>query len=105
MRGCPPARSLVQGFLPACVVVASLSYRRVAKSLRRFSAVSITKFPLWVVLPGMAVTRSRLSCPHTPKLVGHCLRVKSLRVEISTDPFQYFFMPSMVGVAHRFDEV
>src|SRR5712692_6565015 len=56
-------------------------------------------------LLSMAVTRSRLSCPHTPKFVVHCFQIKSLWVELATDPFQHFFVPSMVGVAYRFHEV
>jgi len=53
----------------------------------------------------MAVARSRLSRPHTPKFVVHCFQIKSLWIELVTHPFQCFFVPSMVGIVYRFHEV
>src|SRR5262245_11778611 len=52
-----------------------------------------------------AVTRSRLSCPNTPKFVVHRFQIDSFRVELAANPFQGFFVPLMVGVRDRFHEV
>jgi hypothetical protein len=35
------------------------------------------------LLRGMAVTRSRLSCPHTPKFAVHHFQIESFRVELA----------------------
>jgi hypothetical protein len=57
------------------------------------------------LLRGMAVTRSRLACPHTPKFAVHRFQIESFRVELAAHPFQHLFVPSRVGVRDRFHEV
>ena len=53
--------------------------------------------------PGVR-TRSGLPYPQTPKFLVHRLPIKSLWIELATDPFQHLFVLSMIGVTDRLHE-
>jgi hypothetical protein len=65
----------------------------------------------WGLIPGWAddpvgwSNRSRLFLTYPPPSPVHCFQIEFLRIELATYPLQGFFVPWMVGVAHRFHEV